>query len=125
MKFESNLRRALGLGSAKSGVHHWIAQRVTAVALIPLGIWFVGAFIVLSTSSYEVAHAWLSSSWTATLAIFFVLVLFYHGYLGLQVILEDYISHELSKWSLIVAAKLISIFLALLVIVSILKIFLS
>lgn len=125
MKFESKLRQALGLGSAKSGVQHWIAQRVTAVALIPLGIWFVGTFIVLSTAPYEVAHAWFSSSWTATLAIFFVLVLFYHGYLGLQVILEDYISHELTKWSLVVATKLFSLLLALLAIVSILKIFLS
>ncbi|HUX79250.1 MAG TPA: succinate dehydrogenase, hydrophobic membrane anchor protein [Alphaproteobacteria bacterium] len=125
MKFETNLRRAIGLGSAKSGVHHWIAQRITAIALVPLGIWFVGAFIVLLTSPYEVAQAWLSSSWTATLSIFFVLVLFYHGYLGLQVILEDYISHELTKWSLIVATKLISALLALLAIVSIIKIFLS
>ncbi|OJW53353.1 MAG: succinate dehydrogenase, hydrophobic membrane anchor protein [Alphaproteobacteria bacterium 41-28] len=125
MKFESNLRRAQGLGSAKSGLHHWVAQRITAVALIPLGIWFVGAFIVLSTSPFEVAYSWLSSLWTATLAIFFVLVLFYHGYLGIQVILEDYIPHEFTKWAFIITIKLFSVLMALLAIVSILKIFLS
>ena len=125
MKFESNLRRALGLGSAKSGLRHWIAQRITAVALIPLGIWFVGVFITLLTAPFAVAHAWFSSPWTLSLAIFFVLVLFYHGYLGLQVIWEDYISHELTKWILIIATKFLSVFMALLAIVSLLKIFLS
>jgi succinate dehydrogenase / fumarate reductase, membrane anchor subunit len=125
MKFESNLRRAQGLGSAKSGLHHWMAQRITAVALIPLGIWFVGAFIVLSTAPFEVAYSWLSSPWAVTLAIFFMLVLFYHGYLGIQVILEDYIPHEFTKWALIITTKLFSILMALLAIVSILKIFLS
>jgi succinate dehydrogenase / fumarate reductase, membrane anchor subunit len=125
MKFETNLRRAQGLGSAKSGVGHWIAQRITAVALIPLGIWFVGAFIVLSTAPFEVAYTWLSSPWTVTLAIFFILVLFYHGYLGIQVILEDYIPHEFIKWISIIAIKLFSILMALLAIVSIIRIFLG
>lgn len=125
MKFESNLRRAQGLGSAKSGLHHWMAQRITAIALIPLGIWFVGGFIVLSTAPFEVAYSWLSSPWTVTLAIFFMLVLFYHGYLGIQVILEDYIPHEFTKWAFIITTKLFSVLMALLAIVSILKIFLS
>ena len=125
MKFESNLRQALGLGAARTGVHHWIAQRITAVALIPLGIWFVGAFITLLTAPFGIAHAWFSSPWTVSFSIFFVLALFYHGYLGLQVIWEDYISHELTRWILIVSTKLFSVLVALLAIVSILKIFLS
>ncbi len=125
MKFESNLRRAQGLGSAKSGLHHWIGQRITAIALIPLGVWFVGAFIVLFPASFEIAYTWFSSPWNVTLAIFFIVVLFYHGYLGLQTILEDYISHELIRGSLILTTKLLSGLLALLAIVSIIKIFLN
>lgn len=125
MRFESNLRRAHGLGSAKSGIQHWIAQRLTAIALIPLGVWFVWTFILLLTAPFEEAHAWFSTPWTATLAIFFVLTLFYHGALGLQVVWEDYIPHELTKWCVIVATKFISLFLSLLAIVSIFKIFLN
>ncbi len=125
MKFESNLRRARGLGSAKSGLHHWIVQRISAIALIPLGIWFVGTFIVLLTAPFAIACTWFSSSWTVSLAIFFIFALFYHGYLGMQVILEDYIPHELTKWILIIAIKLFSGLMALLAIVSLLKIFLS
>lgn len=125
MKFETDLRRAKGLGSAKSGLRHWIVQRVTAIALIPLGIWFVGAFIVLLTSPFEIAYAWLSSLWNVVFAIFFVVAMFYHGDLGMQAIWEDYVPHELLRWGLIIATKFLSAGAALLAIVSILKVFLS
>lgn len=125
MKYESNLRRAQGLGSAKSGVYHWLAQRITAIALIPLGVWFVGGFIVLLTAPFEEARAWFLSPWRVTLVTSFILVLFYHGALGMQVIWEDYISNDLTRWCLIVATKLFSLLMSLLAIVSILKIFLS
>lgn len=113
------------LGSAKSGVHHWIVQRVTALALIPLGVWFMGAFTLLFSAPYEVAYGWLSSPWIVTLSILFIFTLFYHGYLGLQVIFEDYVSHEGLKWGLIFTTKMLSILMALFAIVSILRIFLD
>ncbi|MBS0271265.1 MAG: succinate dehydrogenase, hydrophobic membrane anchor protein [Proteobacteria bacterium] len=125
MKLESNLRRAQGLGAAKSGVYHWIAQRITAIALIPLGVWFVGGFIVLLTAPFEEARVWFLSPWAVTLAISFILVLFYHGALGMQVIWEDYIPHDLTRWCFIVATKLLSLLMSLLAIVSIFKVFLS
>lgn len=125
MNFETELHRAEGLGSAKSGLHHWIAQRITAIALIPLGVWFINAFIVLIAAPFEVAHTWLLSPWNVALAIFFILMLFYHGALGMQVIWEDYIPHEFTKWVLILTTKLFSMSMALLAIVSILKVFLS
>jgi len=125
MKFETDLHRAQGLGSAKSGLRHWMVQRITAVALIPLGIWFVAAFIFLVTAPFEVASNWLSSIWAVTLAISFIMTMFYHGYLGMQVILEDYISHEFTRWILIILTKFLSAVMALVAIVSILKIFLS
>lgn len=125
MKFETKLHQAEGLGSAKSGLYHWIAQRITAIALIPLGIWFLSAFTILLTAPFEEAHSWLSSPWNVTLALFFILTAFYHGYLGMQVIWEDYVHHELLKWILILSTKLFTVFMALLAMVSILKVFLS
>ncbi len=125
MKFESLLRQVLGLGSSKTGLSHWIHQRISAIALIPLGVWFVGMFIVLLPASFEEARIWFSSPWTVALAVFFILALFYHGYLGMQVIWEDYIPHELTKWTLIIVTQLVSLFMSLLAIVSLLKVFLS
>jgi succinate dehydrogenase / fumarate reductase membrane anchor subunit len=125
MTFESDLHKAEGLGSAKSGVNHWIMQRVTALALIPLGIWFVGYFTVILTSPYELAQSWLKSPWSAALSILFIYALFYHGYLGMQVIFEDYVQDEKRKWALIIATKFISIMAALLSILSILKVLFS
>lgn len=125
MKYESSLKRAQGLGSAKSGVHHWLVQRITAMALIPLGLWFMGFSLLLLTSSYEEAHTSFSSLWIVTLSISFVIALFYHASLGMQVIWEDYVPHELTRWSLIMGTHLFCSFLAILSIISILKIFLT
>lgn len=125
MTFATNLHRAAGLGSAKKGPLHWIAQRVTAVALIPLGLWFVGAFLVLLFAPFEQAQLWLSSLWVVTGVSMFVLVLFYHGCLGMQMIWEDYIPHETTRWALILGTKFLSAFLALLSLVSILKVYVS
>lgn len=125
MKFETDLHRAKGLGSAKRGLIHWMAQRVTAVALIPLGIWFVGAFLILIFAPFDQARLWLSSPWVVTATILFVLALFYHGCLGMQGIWEDYIPHEGTRWGVILATKFLGIFLSLVSIVSILKVYLN
>ncbi len=125
MKRETDLHRAKGLGSAKKGVGHWIAQRVTAVALIPLGIWFVGAFLLLIFAPFDQARLWLSSIWVVTATILFVVALFYHGCLGMQMIWEDYIPHEGTRWGVVLATKFLGICLSLLSIISILKVYLS
>lgn len=125
MKFETELRQAQGLGSAKSGLRHWITQRITAVILIPLSIWFVGLFIILLSAPFDIAYHQFSSPWSVTLSIFFIIVLFFHGALGMQVVYEDYVRHELTKWILVVVTNFFSILMALLSIISILKIFLS
>lgn len=125
MKYETSLHEALGLGSAKTGVQHWIAQRVSAIALIPLGVWFVTFFAIFLTAPFEDTEQWLSSPWSAAFAILLTLCLFYHGYLGMRVIWEDYIPHESTRWSLIIATKLLSALMAIVAIVCILQIFLS
>ena len=55
------LARVRGLGSAKDGVGHWWAQRLTAIALIPLVVWFAISLIMLSGADYTVVRAWLGS----------------------------------------------------------------
>lgn len=125
MKFATPLHVALGLGSSKSGLHHWMAQRISAIALIPLGLWFVYSFISLITAPYEIAKQWISSSWVATLSILFVGLIFYHGALGLRVIWEDYVSQTYLKWALVIGTQMVSVLMAVLTILSIISVFLS
>jgi succinate dehydrogenase / fumarate reductase membrane anchor subunit len=94
MELRSSLGRVRGLGSAKEGVGHWWAQRVTAIALVPLSIWFVFAAISLIGADYATFRAWLSIFGNALAMIVLVATLFYHSYLGLQVVIEDYVHHE-------------------------------
>ena len=97
MELRSSLGRARGPGSAKEGVGHWWMQRVTAIALVPLGIWFVFAVAALSGVDYAAFQAWVGELGNATLLVVFVIVLFYHAALGMQVVIEDYVSGEGSK----------------------------
>lgn len=93
----SPLGRALGLGSAKDGVEHWWLERVTAVALVPLTLWFTGSLIALAGSDYETFLAWLSAPLATVLMVLLLIALFYHMALGLQVVIEDYVH---SGWKL-------------------------
>ena len=120
------LARVRGLGSAKSGVAHWYHQRLSALALIPLTCWMIYLVYALSGANYEDASALLSSSALApvniTILLLFILMGFWHAALGLQVVLEDYIAHEGVRFVSIIAMRLGLGALAMLALVSILKI---
>src|SRR5471030_1168139 len=88
--FRSPLSRARGLGSAKEGVHHWWMQRVTAIALIPLVVWFAISLIMLSGADFAVVRAWIGSPLVMVLLPLTIGVGLYHGQLGMQVVWEDY-----------------------------------
>src|SRR5947207_6872503 len=90
----SPLGRAIGLGSAKEGVEHWWRQRVTALALVPLTLWFVIAVIGLVGADHAVFVAWVRNPMAAVLLILLLVATFYHAALGLQVVIEDYIHGE-------------------------------
>lgn len=92
----SPLGRASGLGSAKEGVEHWWRERVTAVALVPLTLWFVTSIIVHSGSDYAVFVAWLKRPFVTLMMVLLLVALFYHTALGLQVVIEDYV-HSAAK----------------------------
>ncbi len=118
----SPLNRARGLGSAKSGVHHFWMQRLTAVALIPLVIWFAVSLVMLSGADYGMARSWLSSPFVMVLLILTVCVGLYHGQLGMQVVIEDYMHNEGVKLALIVAIKFIAVCFGLAAIVASMRI---
>jgi succinate dehydrogenase / fumarate reductase membrane anchor subunit len=118
----SPLGRARGLGSARAGSHHWRAQRLTALALVPLSLWFIFSVIHLSGASHQVVIDWLSSPLTLSLMLALILATFHHLQLGLQVVIEDYVKGEWRKTGIVLAVKAISMFLALTCIVSALKI---
>jgi succinate dehydrogenase / fumarate reductase membrane anchor subunit len=83
--------RAAGLGSAKHGVGVWIAERVSAIALVPLSLWAVFAVLTVAPLGYEGAVLWLQSPVNLTLSVLFAAISFYHMGMGLKVVIEDYI----------------------------------
>lgn len=85
------LKNARGLGSAKSGVHHFVVQRLTALALVFLSIWFVWFVLGLFQVSYADARVAIAHPYNAILLIVFVIAMFWHAQLGLQVVVEDYV----------------------------------
>jgi succinate dehydrogenase / fumarate reductase membrane anchor subunit len=86
--------RAAGLGSAKSGTSHFWRQRVTAVALVPLSIWFLWSGFSLVGSNLAEVLVFLNEPWNAVLMFLFLLAALYHMTLGIQVVIEDYIHAE-------------------------------
>ena len=91
MSLRSPLSRVEGLGSAKDGTAHWLAQRISAVALIPLTLWLVFSLATLPALDYDTVRIWLSVPITGFLAVLLVAVSTYHSYLGTTVIIEDYV----------------------------------
>jgi succinate dehydrogenase / fumarate reductase membrane anchor subunit len=118
----SPLSRARGLGSARSGVHHWWAQRLTAIALIPLVVWFAVSLIMMSGADYLVVRAWVGSPVVMVLLTLTIVIGLHHGQLGLQVVIEDYVHSDGWKLALIVLVRFIAVFFGLAAIVAILRI---
>jgi succinate dehydrogenase / fumarate reductase membrane anchor subunit len=121
-RLRSPLGRAIGLGSAKEGAEHWWAQRVSAVALIPLGLWFAASLLALAGADRAAVLAWLHAPVQAILAILLLIAVFYHAALGLQVVIEDYVHAEWLKVSSRVAMRLVSFGLAVAGIFAVLRI---
>ena len=121
----SQLGRVRGSGSAKAGVHHWYAERVTAIALIPLTLWFVFSVLRLAGASQEAVMAWGGHPWNSVLLLALVAMTFHHMQLGIQVVLEDYVDAKWAQNIAILGNKAICGLLALLAGLSVLKMALS
>ena len=123
MSLRSSLGLVRGLGAARSGTHHWWMQRLTAIALIPLSLWFVSAVVCVADADYGTAVMWLKSPLTATLLVLLIAGVFYHTQLGLQVVIEDYVHQEPVKLAAQVLVKFGCLFLGLLAVLAVLKVF--
>jgi succinate dehydrogenase / fumarate reductase, membrane anchor subunit len=121
-RLRSPLGRAFGLGSAKEGVDHWWTQRLSALALVPLSLWFVASVLSHLGASYDEFGAWLDNPITAVMMVLTVGVTFFHANSGLQVVIEDYVHVEWTRLVLLILARFACFFLAAAGIVAVLKI---
>ncbi|WP_225763538.1 succinate dehydrogenase, hydrophobic membrane anchor protein [Stenotrophomonas sp. Marseille-Q4652] len=107
--FRTPLKNARGLGSSKSGTEHFIHQRLTATALVFLSIWFLCFVLSLMGADYATATEAVTKPWNAVLLVGFLVAMFWHAQLGLQVVLEDYIHNSLLALALQVTVKFVAV----------------
>ena len=119
------LKRVRALGSARSGVGHWWWERLSAVALIPLCLWFVWLVLRLPHLDVASAHVVIATPWNTLLLILFTAIGFWHGQLGLQVIIEDYVHTRWIELTLLIAIKFLAVIGALVCALAALNIWLA
>ena len=125
LRDESVLRRVRHLGSARSGLQEWRLQRWTAVALIPLGLYFVASILRLATADQMTAAAWLASLVPALLVILFVLAALAHAVVGLRSVLADYVHTRVRVIAAQLLVRFVTIILAGASVLAVLKLFLN
>jgi succinate dehydrogenase / fumarate reductase, membrane anchor subunit len=118
----SDLARVRGLGSAKNGTAHWWAQRLTALALVPLTLWFAASVVALAGADLATVRAWIAQPISAVLLVILIAATFHHAQLGMQVVIEDYVHSEWLKLTAIVAIKFAAVLLGALAAFSVLRI---
>jgi succinate dehydrogenase / fumarate reductase, membrane anchor subunit len=118
----SPLGRVLGLGSAKDGAEHWWMQRLTSVALVPLGLWLAIALATLNDYSHAGVSAWVAAPVNAVLLILTVLATIHHSRLGVQVVIEDYVRGKALKVTGLMLSTLVHFAVAIAALFAILRI---
>jgi succinate dehydrogenase / fumarate reductase membrane anchor subunit len=118
---KSPIGRARGFGAAKEGTAQWWTQRMTAIALVPLGVWFSVSIIALIGASQPEVADWLGSRRTAVMMSLLLVATFYHLKLGMQTIIEDYVHNEVVKLLSLVLINFTCIALAFICVFSVLK----
>lgn len=120
--FRSPLGRARGLGSAHAGYHHWWIERIEAVALVPLTIWFIFSVVRLAGASHQAVIDWMSSPWSMVLMLLLIVATFHHLSLGVQSVLDDYVHQPAFKLWSVLAVKGACLLSGLLCVVAVLRI---
>ena len=121
---QSCLKKVIKMHSKSNGVVHWKLQRISAIAMIPLVIWFVSSLVFSLTNTYDQSVSWLQSPLNATGLVLLFGTLYFHAASGLQVVIEDYVHNEGLKIMSLILIKLLSILLGVLSILCVLKIYL-
>ena len=122
MSLRSPLGKVKGLGAAGEGVGHWWAQRLTALALIPLTVWFVASVAMMAGADYATMRDWIGSPVVAGLMVLLIVATFYHAFLGLQVVIEDYVHNEGVKIASILLVQGLAIVLGLTAVLAVLTV---
>ena len=122
MSMRTPLAQVRGLGSAKAGAHHWWAQRLSAIALIPLVLWLVASLAAVATGDYATAVDWLRSPWNSALLILLIGAMFYHAHLGMQVVFEDYVSTHWLQVASIILVRFLAMLLSVVSIIAVLRV---
>jgi succinate dehydrogenase / fumarate reductase membrane anchor subunit len=122
MRMETPLGRVRGLGSAKTGAHHWWIERLTSVSTLILFVWFAVSLVRLPTLDHAAVVEWLALPFNAVAMLLLIVSTFWHLRLGLQVVVEDYSHEEGNKILLLVLINFATIVGAALAIFSVLKI---
>jgi len=125
LRDETVLRRVRQLGSAHNGLREWRLQRLTALALIPLGLYFASSIIWLAKSDQSTAVAWLSSPVTALLVILFVLAGLGHALVGLRSVLLDYVHTRARVVAATLLVRAATVIIAGASVLAVLKLFLG
>lgn len=125
MSLRSPLGRVLGLGTAKDGTSHWWGQRVSAIALLFLGLWFAASLATMSGFNHAEAVSFIGRPVNSILLLLLSLSLAYHSYLGLQVVIEDYVHAPGIKLIALILSRFAHVLLAVAATFSVLKIGLS
>lgn len=125
VSYRTPLGRARGLGSAKHGAGHWISERITSIALVPLIVWAVYGILRLAAGDYEVAVRWVQDPLNAVLTVLTLAITFWHMQAGLRVVVEDYIHKALTKSGLLILNLFVCGLFGALAIFSVLKVALS
>lgn len=120
MSLRSPLARVLGPGAAGDGTAHWWAQRVSAIAMVLLGLWFAISVIGMDLGSHAAVVAWASGTFNTVMLVLLVAVACYHSHLGTQVVIEDY-SRGWARVAGLVAVQFIHVVLAGVGIVAVLR----
>jgi len=125
LRDETVPRRVRHLGSAREGLKEWRVQRWTALALIPLGLWFVASILSLATSDRLTAAAWLGSPVPALLTIVLLVALLAHAVVGVRSVLDDYVHTRTRLVAADLLVRAIAIILCCAGVLAVLKLFLG
>ena len=112
MSMRTPLGTVLGRGSARSGVHHWWMQRMTAVALVPLSLWLLFSLAGLPLSDQIAVTHWMASGWHPVLLCLTIAMMAWHSMLGVQVVVEDYVHGKLARTLTLVLLNFIHVLIA-------------
>jgi succinate dehydrogenase / fumarate reductase membrane anchor subunit len=122
MKMEAPLRRVRGLGSAKTGAHHWWLERLTAIATLVLLVWLAVSLLRLPDLDYRTVAEWLAAPLAAVPMLLLIAGMFWHLKMGLQVVVEDYVHADGPRLAWITLINFISLFGAALAVFAVLKV---